>query len=51
MTREEMLNEIIKFYGIESSEAIFFAKLITCEVNEENDDCVEITYKIIMKNF
>lgn len=48
MTREEMLNKIIKAYGADSKAVYFFTNLIKCEINDENDECIVITYEMLI---
>lgn len=48
MTREEMLNKIIELYGADSKTAYFFTNLIDCETNDWNDECIGITYEMLI---
>lgn len=48
MTREEMLENIIKAYGAESKVVYFFTNLINCETNDWNDELIVISYEMLM---
>ena len=49
MSRDTMINSVIKKFGFESEYTIWFCKVAECPESEINDRLVEISYQAVMK--
>ena len=48
MSREEMIDDVIKKFGFESEYTIWFCRVAECPESEINDLLVEIAYQAVM---